>query len=62
MLSDLTTYEGGLLKGKRHGEGFMQWSDDTSFWGEWKDDMMVKGKYVAADGVTYEGTFENDER
>lgn len=45
-------FRGQLVKGKREGEGKMEYKDGREFTGEWKDNMregMGKGKTAAGD-------------
>lgn len=46
---------------ERHGRGVQVWSDKTTYFGMWKDDMINGlGKMILNNGECYEGEFVND--
>ena len=61
---DGSTYCGGVVDGCRHGSGFYQWPDKTSYEGEWYDDQRSGvGVETSSDGMSkYMGTWKNNQR
>lgn len=58
---DGTKYIGGVVNGKRNGEGTIYWTDGTKFIGQFKNDLRNgPGSMVLPDGTVHSGYFEND--
>ncbi len=58
---DGTKYIGGVVDGKRNGEGTIYWTDGTKFIGRFKNDLRSgPGSMVLPDGTVHSGYFEND--
>lgn len=58
---DGTKYIGGVVDGKRNGEGTIYWTDGTKFIGQFKNDLRNgPGSMVLPDGTVHSGYFEND--
>lgn len=55
-------YDGGLVAGKKHGQGTFVWGDGKRYEGEWSNDAINgRGKLVYTNGDKYEGEFLNGE-
>jgi hypothetical protein len=58
---DGTKYIGGVLDGKRDGEGTIYWTDGTRFTGQFKDDLRNgPGSMILPDGTVHSGYFVDD--
>jgi|TARA_Y100000310_G_scaffold312840_2_gene360552 hypothetical protein len=58
---DGTKYIGGVVNGKRNGEGTIYWTDGTKFIGQFKNDLRNgPGSMVLPDGTVHSGYFQND--
>lgn len=53
-------YLGNFVRGMRHGNGIMVWSDRTTFSGVWNLDKREYGTLLLANEWTYIGRFVND--
>jgi radial spoke head protein 1 len=55
------SYSGWWQFGKKHGRGNYTYSDTgMRLVGEWKDNKLVKGRWIFPNGTYYEGEFENN--
>ena len=53
-------YQGELKNGKRHGEGAYQWHDNTTYIGEWKENIQDDdGICIWNNGNIYMGKWKN---
>lgn len=57
----LGQYEGDFVAGFRNGEGIFKDKEGGTFEGTFKDNYYSIGRYTRADGVYYEGTFQNQQ-
>ena len=56
-------YQGNFKNDKFHGEGAIQWSNNTWYKGQWKNGKKEgHGVMVYQNKMKYEGEFKNDER
>jgi hypothetical protein len=49
-------YSGCMKKGKKHGYGVYDWSNNTTLSGEWVEDQITEGKMTYSNNDTFEGS------